>query len=108
QTVTVRAGWSGSVAGISAVAGSATVAFLSSSTPGDTNLASSVPDFAMADNLQANTAVTSPILEDSIVGVVPFVWARGVGTPTTLVNMTFQQAKALMPLRQLPLSVFPG
>jgi hypothetical protein len=40
------------------------------------------------------------------VGVVPFVWVRNAGAPTTLSNMTNQLASAVLTQGSLPLYQF--
>ena len=76
------------------------------------------PNIAMADSFQASTkairvALTTPTLvgwsgdtANGEVGVVPFVWVRNAGAPTTLSNMTNQLANAILVQGSLPLYQF--
>jgi len=76
------------------------------------------PNIAMADSFQASAkpisvALGTPTLvgwsgdpTNGEVGVVPFVWVRNAGAPTTLNNMTKVLASAIFTLGSLPLYQF--
>lgn len=106
SAVTVRASWSGSVAGIRTVAQNLTVAYLSSSTSGNTNTVNLNADFAFADNSQGNTLFTTPTLSDTIFGVVPFTWAKSPGAPAALDNISTMLAQGILPGGNFPLWQF--
>lgn len=53
-------------------------------------------DIAMSDSRQAATPFTSPVLTADKVGVITFVWAKNMGAPTTITNMTALLARALL------------
>lgn len=98
NVVTVRAGWSGSVAGIRDVrnsTGSLLVNVLTSSTPGSTTTTNLVADFAFADNAQSSTVFLTPALAETQLAIIPFVFARNAAAPASIDNMTAQQFRAL-------------
>jgi len=76
------------------------------------------PNIAMADSFQASAGpisktLTTPALvgwsgdpANGEVGVVPFVWVRNAGAPTTLSNMTNQLASAVLTQGNIPLYQF--
>jgi len=75
------------------------------------------PDVSMADNFAFEspngtggklTAAQVALLSQFQVGVVPFVWERNNGAPTTIANMTNQLAQAFLALGSLPQSMFTG
>ena len=75
----------------------------------------STADISMSDSFQASTVYTTPSLEDRIVGVVGFVWAKSAGSvdvPTAsynrLTNITPLQAQALLTNGAVPLSFLTG
>lgn len=108
QTVTIRASYSGSVAGVQALAQNTSQAYLVNSTPGDTNLVTHQADLAFSDVFQATTVFTSPLLNDNQVGVLPFAYVKSQATPAGVTNITIQQLQTLLPNGQLPLSYFTG
>jgi hypothetical protein len=60
------------------------------------------PNVALSDSFQTSTVYLTPILADTIIGVVPFVWARNTGSPATITNITNQLAKAVLTTGSLP------
>ena len=58
---------------------------------------------AMSDSFQGATAFTTPTLIDQVVGVAPFTWVRGAGSPSNMVNMTTLLAQTVL-AGQTPLS----
>jgi hypothetical protein len=109
QTVTIRTAYNGSAAGVQAVAQNLNLTFLANATPaGDTNTMSHQADLAFSDVFQAATAFISPSLDNTNVGVQPFVYVKSLGTAANVTNITFQQLQALLPNGVLPLSYFTG
>ena len=108
QTVTVRAGYSGSISGIQSLAQNLPVTFLTSATPGDTNTVSSLADFAFSDVFQSSSPYRTPTLTDSRVGVVVFAYVKSLTTSATVSNVTIQQMKTFLPNGILPVSYFTG
>jgi len=108
QTVTVRASYSGSAAGIQSIAQNGNVSFLTSATAGDTNLVSHQADLAFSDVFQSTTAFPSPILVNTNVGVVVFAWVKSSQTPATVTNITIQQLQAFLPNGLLFADSFTG
>jgi hypothetical protein len=76
------------------------------------------PNITMSDSFQASAGpisktLTTPVLvgwsgdpTSGKIGVVPFVWVRNAGAPTTLSNMTNQLASAVLTQGSLPLYQF--
>ena len=60
------------------------------------------PSVALSDSFQSSTPDKAPVLNDTQVGVVPFEWARNVGSPATITNITNQLASAVLLLGSLP------
>lgn len=109
QTVTVRAYYNGANAGIQDLTQDRNVAFLASSTPGDTNLTSGLKaDIAYSSVFQASTAFTSPVLADAIFGVTPVFFVKSTSAPATITNVTVQQFRALAANGALPAWFFTG
>lgn len=108
RPVTVRAGYSGSTAGIQTLTANANVTFLSSSTPGVLTTVSLPADFAFSDVFQASSAFLSPTLEDNTAGVIPFVWVRGSTASASLNNITAQNARGIFSIGYFPLFVLTG
>lgn len=108
RPVTVKAGFSGSTAGIQSLTANANVTFLSSSTPGTFTTVSQTADFAFSDVFQASSAFLTPTLEDNNAGVIPFVWVRGTSASASLVNITAQNARGIFNLGYFPLFVLTG
>jgi len=99
---TIRTSWSGSGAGVVALADQANVSFLVTGTT--TTLSSgggdaqagpateSVPaEFAFSDVAQAAAGRPNTAFGGGAVGVTPFVFVAGEGTPSGVTNMTDQQ-----------------
>lgn len=108
RPVTVRAGYSGSTAGIQSLTANANVTFLSSSTPGTFTTVSQTADFAFSDVFQASSAFLSPTLEDNNAGVIPFVFVRGSSCNSAVLNITAQNARGIFNLGYFPLFVLTG
>src|SRR4029077_1208811 len=108
QTVTIRASYSGSAAGVQALAQNTSQSYLNSSTPGNTNLITHQADLAMSDVFQSTTIFQTPALSDQSVGVLPFAYVKSVTTPGTVTNITIQQLQTFLPNGFLPLSYFTG
>jgi len=60
------------------------------------------PNVALSDSFQSSTPYKTPVLQDMQVGVVPFEWARNVGSPASITNITNQLASAVLLLGSLP------
>jgi hypothetical protein len=112
---TIKTSWSGSVAGIQAVAQNRTdLKWLPNSAIGNGTAQSStvavveaVPaDIAFSDVWQDSSPFTSPRLTDVICGVVQFRFVTSTGSPIT--NITPQQIRTLYLNGSLPLSSFTG
>ncbi len=125
DTVTFKTSWSGAVGGTKSVSQSATVltiadaeftaasAVTASGTTltGGTSIAATgtvalVAEVAMTDNYQASTAFASPVMTDTVVGVIGFKFVASNGAPAGLNNITQQLAQALWSTGQIPLAVF--
>lgn len=94
QSVIIQCSWTGSVEGIRDVSQGLTQPFIKSAvanssggtdvlsgvstTTSDTNVyENAIPDVALADNTQAATIYQTPALEETPVGVIPFVFVKG-------------------------------
>ena len=109
QIVTVRAFYNGANAGIQDLAQDRNVAFLVSSTPGDTNLTSGVKsDIAYSSVFQASSPFTMPVLADAIFGVTPVFFVKSTSAPAAITNITVQQFRALAANGKLPAWFFTG
>jgi hypothetical protein len=128
--VTIKASWSGSVAGILTVAAAPNfpVRFLPDGASGSNNLDPrdpnnpaelAVPDVAMSDVYQSSTPFHGTPqyanLVDNPIAVVTYVWAAsknfplGTGSGTSSSHaMTRQLAQALFPTGLIPLSMITG
>lgn len=111
--VIVKCSWSGSVSGVKAVTTSQLLTFLADSTPMSTtpttaanganvnasNLVSNegAPVICMSDTYQGSTKYQAITLtDDTIVGVVPFIWVASNGAPASLTNITPLAARSLL------------
>ena len=109
---TIKTSWSGSVAGIQAAAQNlTTLKWLPDGTTGTVSSTTAVvepvpADIAFSDVWQNASVFNTPVLSDTIVGVVQFRWATNDGSPIT--NITPQQARVLYESGELPLSFFTG
>jgi hypothetical protein len=109
---TIKTSWSGSVAGIQAVAQNlTTLKWLPNTasgtvTEGDAVVEAFPADIAFSDVWQNASVFNSPVLADAIVGVVQFRWMTNDGSPIT--NITPQQVRVLYESGELPLSFFVG
>jgi hypothetical protein len=108
QTVTIRAAYSGSAAGIQTLTANSSLNFLANSTAGDTTTVSHQADLALSDVFQTTTLYTTPTLVDTNVGVQPFVWVKSLTAPAAITNITIQQLQAFMSGGVIPLSYFTG
>ena len=130
--VVIQCSWTGSVGGVQTLAqltpAITTATFLSAipanlSSTGVASLSSgydapAVADITMSDSFQASTQFSGGSylpLADTKVGIVPFVFAKGLSNDTTvtaalarLTNITPLQAKAILGSGALPLSVLDG
>jgi hypothetical protein len=126
--VIIKTAWSGSVGGVFTLATNGpvpnpganppiTAGWLVNTTPMSPGGTPNAPltfdapvtaDVAMSDSFQSSTPFTSPALHDTVVGVVPFVWANNAGAPTTLGNMTNQLAKVVLNNPGISLSLATG
>lgn len=115
-TVTIRTSWSGSAAGVGAVANATPVQLLVESTTvavGGRNETSpsytmGVAKFAFSDVAQAATPFTAPALDGTQVGVVPFVFLVNDGAPAGITNVTDQLFAAIYSTGSVPVSMFTG
>jgi len=116
--VVIKTSFSGSVGGIQSVTqqintlvwlkdsvlpGSGSTANVSTSIPG--NVETAIADVTMSDSIQNSTTYRSPALTKIKVGVVPFVWVRNNGAPSTISNITPLLARSLLSYGA-PLSMF--
>jgi len=122
DVIIVRASWSGSTAGIKAVADQdSTVQFLETTNPMSitgTNLgqgANPAPVYTTAIAQWSFSDVDKLLSErpnhtfaGGPVGVVPFMFLAGEGAPAALDNMTDQLHATLWSLGQLPIAFFTG
>lgn len=117
-TTTIRTSWSGSAAGVAAVANTTPVELLVESTPvavgglnltaGQTVFETAVAKFAFSDVAQAATPTPAPALEGTEVGVVPFVFLVNDGAPAGITNVTDQLMQAVYKSGFAPVSMFTG
>lgn len=127
--VTFKCSWSGSTGGIKTVVNNLTstpwmsvtnlpasngtapvIADASVSYALDTGIfagETALADVTMEDTSQASTGFTSQTLTEIKVGVLPFEWVAGNGSPTTLTNITPLLIKAAIS-GGAPLSLFTG
>jgi hypothetical protein len=108
QTVTVRAFYNGAVAGVQDLAQNRNVAFLASSTQGDTTTVNLQSDLAFSSIFQQATEFTSPVLEDSLFGATPINFVKSTSAPASLNNITTHQLRTLQANGSLPLWFFTG
>ena len=110
--VIIQTSWSGSVGGVQNLTENLTIANWLTATnlsggTGANNLSihdsAVTADMAMSDSFQGATAFTTPALVDQVVGVAPFTWVRGAGSPSNMVNMTTLLAQTVL-AGQTPLS----
>ncbi len=113
----IRVSWSGSTAGIAAVANNTPVEVLLLSeptavggvqVPGTPSYVFVPAAFAFSDVAQASSTTLSPTLVGSEVGVVPFQFVASRTAPASLENMTDQIMEALYSSSEVPLYVFTG
>jgi hypothetical protein len=118
----IKTSWTGSVAGIQTVAQQRTdVKWLSDIGAGDPVVvgggsnsensadetgSGTAPDIGFADNAQAATIFRTPVLTNTVCGIVQFRWVTNYNSPITKINS--QQARALFQSGSLPLSFFTG
>ena len=118
-TTTIRTSWSGSATGIQSVAAQSNVSFLTDATfatvAGEnfsqTTSANQTAHIAMSDVFQNSTSFQTPVLEDTNVAVVPFVWVvnnSANAENNKLTSITSQQARALYTTGSQALSLFTG
>lgn len=95
--VVVRLSFSGSGAGMLAVVNRTPVGTVDPVTGDTVNLVNKAPDLAFSDVFpeSATPPVNRADVEDSIVGVIPFVWVRNNGL-SGISNLTREQALLLM------------
>jgi hypothetical protein len=131
--IIVRASWSGSVQGITDVEGNASIQFLDDvlrldGTPGPGNpvtttgynlgagsndapeyeASGAVAQWSFSDVDKLLSQRPNATLGGGPVGIVPFMFLAGEGSPVTLTNMTDQLHKALWSTGQLPIAFFTG
>lgn len=114
QTVTIKTAFSGSVEGIVNLVNAANPPGITQPTylnaDGSTD-ANTVADFAFSDVFQDTSDYNSSLyaaLEDFTVGVVCFAWTRGVTAPTSVANITHQQAQQLFAGGTVTTAFFSG
>jgi hypothetical protein len=70
------------------------------------------PNVGLSDSFQGSTPYKAPVLAASTageqVGVIPFQWAKNIGAPATLTNVTNQLGNAILVNGNIPLSQFTG
>jgi hypothetical protein len=124
--VIVKTFWSGSEAGIQAVAGSKSLSnFLPNATAqsttgtsgASTGTEAGTPDIAMSDTFQASsvykgnyrgTNYVTLLPADARVGVVPFQYTVSKGTPATVTNMSAQFARNVFNTGFAPAALLSG
>jgi hypothetical protein len=105
----VRTAYSGSAAGIQALAQNLSLTYYSLGTPGTTNTTTALADLAFSDVFQTSTLYTTPVLSDLTVGVVPFAYVKGVNNmPSSVTNITIQQLQSFLGNGLNLLSYFTG
>lgn len=122
----IKTCWSGSAAGIQAVASNTIpLPFLSDGTSSSSSgiknvsesfLVSEYPHVAMSDVFQGTTFFNgvyagrtyATLTTDKIVGIVPFKWVASKGSPAVVTNVTPQVAQVLLQAGLVPLSMFSG
>jgi len=81
-------------------------------TGGTANLAgplvSAQADTAIGEQFQSSTGFNTPVLHDQVIGVVPYLWVRNAGSPSTISNVTSFLAQVLYGTGQIPLSQITG
>ena len=111
----IKTSWTGSVAGIQTVAQQRTdVKWLPDTASGGSLAeaaatetgAGTAPDIGFADNAQSSSIFRTPVLTDTVCGIVQFRWITNYNSPITKINS--QQARALFQSGSLPLSFFTG
>ena len=119
-TVIVRASWSGSTAGIAAVAAGTAVQVLKTTTAMSTagtgfaavagDFETSPASFAFSDVAQAASTTLSPTLTGTTVGVVPFQFVanQSAWNHAGMTNMNDQIMKALYSTSEVTLKFFTG
>jgi len=119
-TVIVRASWSGSTAGIAAVAAGTPVQVLKTTTAMSTagtgfaavagDFETSPASFAFSDVAQAASTTLSPTLTGSTVGVVPFQFVanQSAWDHAAMTNMNDKIMNALYSTSEVPLHFFTG
>lgn len=117
--VTIQCSWAGSVGGIDTLVNNRTIStwINTAELPGsngiltgsgvDTFEAAVTADVSMSDTLQSTTLFPTPALTAYEVAIVPFVWMKNNGFPSSVTNITSLQARALLQGFS-PLSVFTG
>jgi hypothetical protein len=108
QLVTVRAFYNGAVAGVQDLTQNRNVAFLASSTPGDTTTVNLQSDLGFSSVFQQGTEFQSPVLEDVRFGATPINFVKSSSAPSTLTNITTHQLRTLQANGSLPLWFFTG
>ena len=127
-TIPPNSGWTDSTTWLSSINSMSTVSTDGSHNPlGGTDVSASAvfettpatADISMSDSFQSSTNYSTPVLTDTIVGVVGFTWAKGLTVNTgtnsipaasqaALTNISPQQAQALLTNGAVPLSFFTG
>jgi hypothetical protein len=99
QIVAIRCNWSGSVAGLRDVAQQNSIPFLSSvvsqTSAFTDNGTTGVPDFCLSDVAQSTTIYKSPTLQNTTLGVIPYLFVKNQGASANLTNLTHQHAQTL-------------
>jgi len=103
QTVTVRAFYNGAVAGVQDLVQDRNVAFLATSTPGDTTLTSGVKsDIAFSSIFQQATEFPSPVLNDALFGATPINFVKSTLGTAGITNLTTHQLRTLLANGSVP------
>lgn len=103
QTVTVRAFYNGAVAGIQDLVQDRNVAFLATSTPGDTTLTSGVKsDVAFSSIFQQATEFPSPVLNDALFGATPINFVKSTIGTAGITNLTTHQLRTILANGSVP------
>jgi hypothetical protein len=109
NVVTVRAFYNGAVAGIQDLAQNRNVAYLASSTPGNTNTTTGIPsDIAFSSIFQAATEFPEPVLDDQTFGATPINLVKSTLGTAGITNITTHQLKTLLANGSLPAWFFTG
>lgn len=108
QTVNTHVNWNGSGPAIQSLTGNGKTSFFVSATQGVTNQVAATVDVGFSVVFQQDYSYSTPVLEDSIYGATPTIFAKSFQAPATLTNLTSQQIRFLEANGRAPQSLFTG